>query len=149
MQNSGRRRGFQSWFVEPYRQIKLGLVFLLLNLFFVLLLFSVLGYYFWDVYRALTVYFYLSPDQGREIFDKLSIPLWSVFGLLVLFVIATILVSVRYTHRIYGPLVSIHRFLDDLIQGKVSESLSLRESDQLQGLATRLNEVAIMLQKRK
>ena len=34
MKQSGRRRGFVSWFVEPYRQVKLGLIFLLLNFVF-------------------------------------------------------------------------------------------------------------------
>ena len=34
MKQSGRRRGFKSWFVEPYRQVKLGLLFIVVNLVF-------------------------------------------------------------------------------------------------------------------
>jgi hypothetical protein len=51
-------------------------------------------------------------------------------------------VSVRYTHEIYGPLVSIHRFLDDILSGRSSVPIQLRESDQLKDLAQKLNSVA-------
>jgi signal transduction histidine kinase len=49
---------------------------------------------------------------------------------------------VRYTHEIYGPLVSIHRYLDDVLSGRTPSPIQLRESDQLKDLATKLNKVA-------
>ena len=63
-------------------------------------------------------------------------------GLILLFGITTILVSVRYTHEIYGPLVSIHRFLDEVLAGKAPSRIQLRETDQLGDLVDKLNNLA-------
>lgn len=137
-----RRRGFTSWFVEPYRQVRLGLVFLVVNFVFAALIFGVFAYYLWDVYHAMVSYFELSGPQGGEILSKLATPMLWGAGLILVFVITTILVSVRYTHAIYGPLVSIHRYLDDILEEKHVSPLALRDSDQLQDLAKKLNTVA-------
>lgn len=145
MSTAGRRRGFVSWFVEPYRQVKLGLLFLALNLVFSALIFIVFGYYLWDVYETMSLYFSLSDSQGVEVLDKLKTPAAFGAGLLLVFLGLSVLLSVRYTHRIYGPLVSIHRQLDELLTGRTVEALSLRESDQLQELAEKLNQLAAKL----
>lgn len=137
-----RRRGFTSWFVEPYRQVKLGLVFLVVNFVFAALIFGVFAYYLWDVYQAMVGYFELSGAQGGEILSKMATPMLWGAGLILVFVVTTILVSVKYTHAIYGPLVSIHRYLDDLLEEKRVSPLTLRDSDQLQDLATKLNKVS-------
>ncbi len=142
MKAVGRRRGFRSWFVEPYLQVKLGLVFLLLNFLFSGMILAVFGYYVWDVYQALTLYFQLTSTQSVEIMEKLQTPLIVGGILIAVFVFSSILVAVRYTHRIYGPLVSIHRQLDQLLASGEVAPLVLRESDQLKGLADKLNQFA-------
>ncbi|MEN9834448.1 MAG: hypothetical protein RL011_641 [Pseudomonadota bacterium] len=142
MGNQGRRRGFASWFVEPYKQVRLGLVVLLVNFVFAALIFGVFGYYLYDVYEAVSVYFKLSDGESIVTMKKFAVPLISCASLIVLFVLTTILVSVRFTHQIYGPLVSIHRYLDEVLAGSVPQPIQLRESDQLKDLADKLNSVA-------
>ena len=142
MGNKGRRRGFASWFVEPYKQVRLGLVIVLVNFLFAFLIFGVFGYYAWDMYEAVSVYFKLSEGENLVTMQKFSVPIIACASLIVLFVLTTILVSVRYTHEIYGPLVSIHRYLDEVLAGTVPQRIQLRESDQLQDLANKLNSVA-------
>ena len=139
MKPTGRRRGFKSWFVEPYRQVKLGLLFLVLNLVFAGLMFGVFGYYIYDIYQTLAVYFKLTSDQSAEILLKFQAPVVVGALLIIAFVVISIMVAVRYTHQIYGPLVSIHRFLDEYLEGAVVTPLALRESDQLKELAEKLN----------
>src|SRR5690606_23456153 len=73
---------------------------------------------------------------------KFFVPMSVGGGLIVLFIVTTILVSVRYTHEIYGPLVSIHRYLDDILTGRSPGPIQLRESDQLKDLADKLNSFA-------
>lgn len=141
MKQSGRRRGFKSWFVEPYRQVKLGLLFIVVNLIFSALILGVFGYYTWDMYQSIVTYFEISNVQQPEIAGKFWIPAIAGFCLIVFFVVLTIMISVKYTHQIYGPLVSIRRFIDDLAVGKAPKALKLRESDQLKELATRLNAI--------
>jgi hypothetical protein len=55
---------------------------------------------------------------------------------------ATFYVAVHYTHKIYGPLVSINRFVDELVEGKTPSRLALRDGDELQDLASKLNILA-------
>ncbi len=139
---TGRRRGFKSWFVEPYRQVKLGLIFLLVNLVFSALIFSIFGYYVWEMYQTVSAYFQLSDPQSTVLATKFTAPIIGGGLLIALFIATTIMLSVRYTYQIYGPLVSIHRFLDELLSGTMPDSLQLRESDQLKELAERLNSLA-------
>lgn len=141
MKQSGRRRGFKSWFVEPYRQVKLGLIFLLINFLFAGLTIGIFGFYMWDIYQTLAVYFKLTSDQSVEIMQKFQTPIAAGSLLMLIFVAVSILVAVRYTYQIYGPLVSIHRFLDEYLQGGVVTPLVLRETDQLQELADKLNQL--------
>ena len=142
MKTTGRRRGFKSWFVEPYKQVKLGLMFLIVNLVFSALILTVFGYYTWDMYTAVSSYFHLTDEQSGLALAKFTTPLIVGGGLIALFVVCTILISVKYTHEIYGPLVSIHRFLDQYLEGKRPDHLQLRESDQLKDLADKLNTIA-------
>ncbi|RYZ52485.1 MAG: hypothetical protein EOP07_19525, partial [Proteobacteria bacterium] len=74
MKPTGRRRGFKSWFVEPYRQVKLGLLFLILNLAFAGAIFGIFGYYINDIFQSLQVYFKLTNDQSSEILTKFQTP---------------------------------------------------------------------------
>ena len=138
----GRRRGAISWFVEPYLQVKLGLMFLVVNFIFAGAIGFIFWFYLWDVYNAVSVYFNLTGGQNNEILEKMSQPLFIGSGLIFAFIVTTIMVSARYTHRIYGPLVSIHRFLDDIINNQPAKPLLLRESDQLKDLASKLNQIA-------
>ena len=142
MGTQGRRRGFASWFVEPYKQVRLGIVVLMVNFLFAILILGVFGYYVWDMYQAVSVYFKLSEGESLVTMKKFAVPLLICGSLIVVFVVATILVSVRFTHEIYGPLVSIHRYLDDVLAGHVPQPIQLRESDQLKDLADKLNSVA-------
>lgn len=141
MKVTGRRRGFKSWFVEPYRQVKLGLMFVLINIIFSILIFGLFGYFLWDVYLSVSAYFALTSEQNQETFMKFGAPAVAGAALILLFMVTTLMVSVRYTHQIYGPLVSIQRFLDDIVNGKNPDPINLRESDQLKGLATKLNQM--------
>jgi hypothetical protein len=134
----GRRKGVKSVLVEPYLQVKLGLMFLILNLVFAILIFSVYGYYIWDIYSTLSSYFSMHELN----LDKFAWPVIAGISLIIFFVASTLFISVKYTHKIYGPLVSIHRFLDSWIKGQQPERLHIRESDQLQELALKLNSLA-------
>lgn len=141
VQNKGRRGGVKSMLVEPYIQVKLGLMFIIVNLIFSVLISAVVAWYVSDVFSALNTYFQLTGQESNIAMTKLQVPL-TIIGILVLgFVGTTFYVAVNYTHKIYGPMVSINRFLDDILEGKRPRLLALREGDQLQDLATKLNQL--------
>lgn len=137
----GRRKGFKAWFVEPYKQIKLGIIMIILNLTFSFLILAVFGYYVSDMFIAVSSYFMLVGEAQYITWTKMSVPIIIGLILIIIFIILTFLVAVKYTYQIYGPLVSIHRFLDTLLANEIPDTLSLRENDQLKELAAKLNKL--------
>ena len=69
------------------------------------------------------------------------IPMYISFALVFSFVALTIIISLKYTHKIYGPLLAINRFLDEVLKGETPKPLKLRDGDQLQDLANKLNAI--------
>ncbi|MCY4380094.1 MAG: hypothetical protein OXC40_00790 [Proteobacteria bacterium] len=149
-----RRGGFFSMLVEPYVQIRLGALIFLLNILFGLLISAVFYYYVVDIHDAVSVYFKLTQDQNQENWQKFFLPFVVCLSLVVSFFILTFFIIIRYTHQIYGPLISIHNFLDQLIsrvdhQDNIEENLGtesikpleVRSSDQLVSLADKLNKL--------
>lgn len=134
-----RRKGFRSFLVEPYKQVRIGLFFLIINLMFSVLLFFAIGYIFHDIFEAQASIFNLTGYENAITFEKYTVPMTAIGVLIALFILTTLVVSVRYTHGIYGPLVSINRFLDDMLAGRYPNPISMRNSDQLVDLATKLN----------
>lgn len=147
MSQTGRRRGFRSWFVEPFEQVRLGLMFLVVNIVFGILIFGVFAYFINDIFQSLNQIFQLSSAENIVTFEKFRLPVIVLALLIVSFISTTILVSVKYTHAIYGPLVSIHRFLDDLLSSNKPIPLKLRDGDQLHELADKLNELSEKISK--
>lgn len=134
-----RREGI---LVEPYKQLRFGITFLIINLFFSFLLLAIFGYFIWDIYATISIYFQLDGAQNLMTLGKLIKPVLLGSVLVGFFIATTLVMSAKYTHQIYGPLVSIRRFLDELSEGRTPSPIALRSSDQLQDLATKLNQLA-------
>jgi hypothetical protein len=138
----GRRGGVRSKLVEPYFQIKLGLMFIIVNLCFAMLFGGVMWWVLSDVFAAVNTYFDLTGGDAALTMGKLSTPLILVGVIVLAFVGTTFYVAVHYTHKIYGPLVSINRFIDEMVEGRSPSKLALRDGDELQDLVLKLNILA-------
>jgi signal transduction histidine kinase len=68
--------------------------------------------------------------------------------LLVGYVVGMFILVFKLTHRYYGPLVSIERFVDDMTQGRYGQRVKIRQKDELQRLTDKLNDMASALEKR-
>lgn len=136
-----RRRGLKSILVEPYLQVKIGLLFLVVNCLFSVLILTVFGYFVYDMFAAVSTYFSLSGQENLVALEKFQVPLFVAGALIFLFVGTTLLISIRYTHGIYGPLIAINRFLDEVLEGQYPTPIKLRSSDQLRDLAIKLNKI--------
>ncbi len=79
--------------------------------------------------------------EGREIAIYLGV---SALALSV-FAIVT---GVVFTHRLYGPLVSIKRHIANLREGQYSSRLALRSTDDLGEMRDALNDLASALESR-
>ena len=125
--------------IKPYKQLRFGLAFLSLNFVFSVLTLSVFSYFLNDIYQAVVFYFQMSGAESQVTFEKFMVPALIAFSLVLIFIVLTLYMAARYTHQFYGPLVSIHRYLDNLLDNKQPDPISLRKTDQLQDLVTKLN----------
>jgi hypothetical protein len=140
--SKGRRGGVRSKLVEPYFQIKLGLMFIIVNLVFSALIAGATWWVLSDVFLAVKTYFDLTGQDAALAVGKFSTPMMIIAVLVMAFIGTTFYVAVHYTHKIYGPLISINRFVDELVEGKTPQRLLLRDGDELQDLAAKLNTLA-------
>ena len=141
-----RRGGFFSYLIEPYFQVRLGALILIINLLFGFLISGVVYYYVVDIHDTVRLYFEFTHEEAAQSWRKFFLPLAICLSLVAVFFMLTFFVIIRYTHQIYGPLVSIHNFIDSLLAQKASSKalkpLHLRSSDQLVSLAHKLNLLA-------
>jgi hypothetical protein len=145
--SKGRRGGVRSKLVEPYFQIKLGLMFIIVNIIFSALIAGATWWILSDVFGAVKTYFDLTGNDAALTVGKFSTPMIMIAAIVISFIGTTFYVAVHYTHKIYGPLISINRFVDELVEGKAPQRLSLRDGDELQDLASKLNILADMYKK--
>lgn len=142
-----RRGGLLSMVIEPYFQIKLGAMLLVTNLVFGLLISGVVYYFIMDIHDAVRLYFQFTQEEALESWNKFLVPITVCLSLVGVFFLFTFFIIIRYTHQIYGPLVSIHQYIDGLLDNEASSAkleypLELRSSDQLVMLAHKLNRLA-------
>jgi nitrate/nitrite-specific signal transduction histidine kinase len=69
-------------------------------------------------------------------------------ALLLGYIVGMFVLVFKLTHRYYGPLVSIERFVDEIGQGKYGHKVKIRQKDELQRLADKLNQMSAALQNR-
>lgn len=139
MDENTERRRWWGYFVEPYRQIRISLVFVALNIVFALLLFGVMGYYFLDVYKSIAFAFSFTPEDSQQVIQKLKWPILAGGGILIVFAFLTFILAARYTHSLYGPLVALRRHVEALSQGVPVPPLELRQGDEFGELANGIN----------
>jgi signal transduction histidine kinase len=75
----------------------------------------------------------------------------SMFSIGVVGVVLIVLLAVGLlilSHRIYGPLVPIKRFIQQIREGDYAARVSIRDEDELHDLVVELNEMAVTLEKR-
>ena len=133
-----RRGGFISLIVEPYRQIKLSAMILGLNLLFGIALGFAVYFYIADIHGAVSGFCQLNAVESDETWAKFLKPILVILSIVLVFFVLSFVIIIVYTHQIYGPLVSIHRYLDNVAMAKKTQPLSIRSSDQLVHLSEKL-----------
>ena len=144
-------RNFKTILIEPFKQLKLGLYVFALAITFVVATAMVFYTAFTQQYQhVMEIFQVVDPTYKWElvtndVFMKNAIRL----GVLLCgFIVSLFYVVFKVTHKYYGPLVSIARFVDGIAKGDYSQRLVLRKGDELQQLANDLNQMAVNLEKR-
>lgn len=143
-----KRRTFRAYLVEPFKQIRFGL-----HVVFVSLSFSaIFAYVFvqafqeqyqhvFELYNAAEMADLFKTDVFERNRDKLAISI-------IAFVVTTLYVVIRRTHRMYGPMISMMRFVSELKKGNYAVRIHVRERDDFHNFVSELNALAVELQKK-
>ena len=140
------RRYLRNLLISPHRQLRFGLYFLGAGLIFG-------GAMSWVLFEINAQHFTLARELGKDSMEWMDgaaqVAARSKFriGALCTAYLWYILYStVVYTHRVYGPLVAIKRFIGDLGEGNFAGRLQIRKKDELQDLVESLNRLAERLE---
>lgn len=146
-----KRRTFRAYLVEPFKQIRFGL-----HVVFVSLLFSALFAYFFlraflEQHQQVFEWFNVIDAESRtamldnEVFIRNG---YIGAVIIIAFVLSTLYVVVRRTHRMYGPIISMMRFVAELKKGNYAVRINIRERDDFHNFVAELNALAESLQSR-
>ncbi len=148
MTESRGNRGLFSSIVEPIRQLRFGVYAILLSVLFSIAAGWIFYDAFMDQYQQVMGLFNVVDEElqwelvTNDIFKK---HVWRVAGLFLVYLIALCWILFKISHRVYGPLISVERFVDELAEGKYTQRLKIRQKDDLQRLTEKLNTLATAL----
>lgn len=145
------KRDYKSTLVEPFKQIKFGIYVIGLSLAFVLATSAMFLIAFYEQYNHLMGIFNITDMKTKmelvtnDIFYTNVIRIAALF---IGFIVLMFVIVFRLTHRYYGPLVSIERFVDEMTEGLYNRRVKIRKGDELQRLADKLNAMALAIETR-
>jgi hypothetical protein len=145
------RRNLRSLVIEPFKQVKFGLYVIGISVAFVVITALMFVAAFADQYQhVMDIFNVVDPSLKWELVtndifytNAMRIGLMFAGYIAVLFTVVF-----RLTHRYYGPLVSIERFLDQFAAGNYHLRAKIRDKDELHDLVAKLNHVAEEIERR-
>jgi methyl-accepting chemotaxis protein len=143
----GRRLSLNAYLVKPFQQVRFGLYVITVFFFYLVVLAGVLVWAFRAQYLQVSEWFSVAASEMPDLLlnDVSQKAAWIVGGVLLAFIATMLQVVIRRTHRMYGPMISIHRFIEELKRGNYSARVRTRSADDFQDLAAHLNEMAAAL----
>lgn len=143
-----RKRKLRNYLVEPKFQIKFGLFFFGFGLFASTLTQFIVYLNYEKLSQQIGAAKHLSPADQVWITENGQNVLLQQLGLLgLIFALICFGFGIVITHRVYGPLRKINRFVHHLAEGDYSGFLILRTNDELKELARNLNTLCDRLKK--
>lgn len=152
MSTPSTQRNWRALLIDPFKQIKIGLYAIVITVSFVVALCLLMIRAFWAQYQQIMEIFSVSSVEAQ--FELVTNRIFldnalSIGGFVAIFLAFMLVVLVKLTHRYYGPIVAISRFVEAIIEGDYSRRIVLRKGDELQDLALRLNRMAEILEERE
>ncbi len=144
-------RSMSSVVIEPFKQVKVGVYIIGLSVVFMTVMAALFIFAFYEQYQHIADIFSVVSPGGQwelmvnHVFVRNGVILVCVF---IGYLACMSFLIFKLTHRVYGPLVSIRRFMEQLEEGSYAARLTIRKKDELQGLAQNLNKLAQVLEER-
>ena len=144
-------RKIRNTIIEPFKQFKIGIYIIVTTFIFIVCAGYLFMSSFWQQYQhVMSIFEVVDPNLQWEVItnDVFFINVIKVGVLFLLFMLITMAMVFKLTHRYYGPLVSIEKFVDQVTAGDYSSRVALRKKDELLRLASKLNAMAESLEQR-
>lgn len=145
------KRRLRSLLIEPFKQIRFGIYMITCAFAFIVLTVGFFIYAFYKQYeQVMEIFHVVDPEVKWDMIlnDVFYANAYLLAGLIAAFISVFFWVVFRETHKYYGPLVSIKRFLGELKGGNFKTRLRIRKGDELQALVQELNSLAETLEKK-
>lgn len=149
--DSRPRRTLRSTVVEPFKQIKFGVYVMMVSFAFLVSAALMIGYAFYQQYsHVMEIFSVVDPSTKWELVtnDIFYANAIKLTLLCLVFVAVLFTVVFKMTHKFYGPLIGIERFIDHVTLGDYSKRVGIRRGDELQRLVGKLNLMAETLEKK-
>lgn len=144
----GNQRKVKNFLLQPMLQVRIGLYNVVLSAAFGMAVFGLLHIQHQRTEGMLQNLGHLAVDETvqREI-EKLQRDQVLWFGsVTVIFVAASVLMSIVFTHRLVGPSYAFRRHLTELAAGNYAARVNLRRDDAFLEVADDLNRLAATLE---
>lgn len=135
------KRRFANYLINERMQLTLTIRFLILSVIFTIFIGMLMFFVIWPVVRI-----YIPPALVTVMIQQLISKLYST-SFILLIIIAGF--SIILTHRIAGPVYNLEKTLDKLNQGEDVNLIKLRDGDELQELAIKINQVITCMKQLK
>jgi hypothetical protein len=143
------KRSLRNLLINGEAQSNLFYWFLALSAFFAITLGVVIFLGMEDFFSQVMAASQLEEELGKSFIENWNQTKYLLLGFLIVYVSGVGALTITYTHRLVGPMVSFKKHLDELIKGNYSTRIHLREKDYFRDIAGKLNELAEKLESKK
>lgn len=146
------QRQLKNYLLDPSRQLRSAWLFVVLCVLYAI---GIAWVFLNTLYQQHAfVMTYLDDADAASFLDVFQNPiivsgLVQAASLSLLFLLSVIVVTVLFTHRVFGPLVPIQRQVAAMQSGDYSKRINLRRKDELKDLAEAINLLASQLDKER
>jgi len=147
MINEPYKRNLGNFLIKAKSQLKISLLFTAFFIGPVLILEYFFFHSFSDVTQGMTEFYGLDLKMRDAILGVSDHFLLRRTIIAFIYVIVAFILLIVLTHRIYGPIYAVKRFLIELLEDKNTTHLKLRKRDEFKEIEGLLNKLADKIRK--
>ena len=134
--------------VRPRQQFRYAFVLVAGGVLAQSLVIGAMAYFMSNTIHGVVDAHHVDPEVAETITHAIMLSLSLLMVVAAAFAFVAVLVGVKLSHRIYGPMVAFNRHIESLKAGYYNVRMNLRRTDDLKELRDALNGLAEALEKR-
>ena len=147
-EDASNRRSLKNILVNPKKQLRFSLILVTGSSLTVVLFLLVVVFQMKQTLLTLGIIYRFDLEIVTAMQSALTSAVYVSLLLTAMVTFLSVLVGIRLSHRIYGPMVAINRHLSELAGGDYKRRVTLRKDDDFLEIQDSLNALAEALEKR-